>query len=205
MNLKLIIFDFDCTLTTRHFYNWINHLERKQIRERLEKGQSTQEDKHFYIETFFGGMERLRALARTLQEVNALKIICSKGLRPQIEQLCLLVFGHKLFHTLFYLVYARITEDQFPNDLQKDIFIKNLIRLNEIQSVIYFDDDPNDHKRLVQHLPVTPILMYNLCFEHTLINRCEYFFHNNNSHGIDFCNYGFKLVEILNDPMETIV
>ena len=162
---------------------------------RLERGQSTQEDKEFYIDTFFGGMERLRALARAVENSNAINLICSKGLTYQIQQLCLLVFSPQLFYKLFQGIHARLSEHQLPSDLQKDKLILDLIHNYGIKTMIYFDDDPCDHERLVSvnRQSVETVSMSSMVFRHTYINNCAYYYYKNTPTGFDFNKYGVKL------------
>ena len=154
-NEHLIIFDFDCTLTTKHFYHFMNInnkiLDSKVLeyiddidnfKKVIETGCNNITDifKQILINEFFGGNERLEKLKEVLQklkEYNCRIIIASKGKHNQIISLlkCLGLFEmfdeiHGDLSTKIELIYEKIS--------------------NKTKYLYYFDDDRRDNDSLIK-------------------------------------------------------
>jgi len=216
---KLIIFDFDLTLTVVHFYNLLGskatpeNLARKM---RLVDGESTSEDKTYFINVVFGGEERLTALIDTLTQCRKLGrlMICSKGITSQMIALCELIFGAQKFNELFEgqrvegaigaesLIYARPSQKILAANYHKDEIFLDLIRDMGVRQIIYFDDQAEDHDRLMERVDPETIefgTLMGLRFAHTVVKGCDYYYYQvpSNPRGFDFISNGWKLPDII--------
>ena len=105
-------------------------------------------------------------------------IICSKGIISQMIALCKLTFGD-LFYVLFDGISARENQQVEAANFHKDEVILDLIRDMGVRQIIYFDDQAEDHHRLMEMSlnPIHSIDKHGRPFVHTTIQRSDYYYH----------------------------
>ena len=143
----VFIFDFDCTLTTKHFFYFMNDHTRfctkhadstlctrndLNIQNAIDTSNYNNEIKQILIEEFFG-TERfvdLKAFLQNIKDSGGKIIVASRGYKTQIVNL-LLYIGLDIFDTIFDRNTNKVDVLQYYLDRAKYLF--------------YFDDTPDEH------------------------------------------------------------
>lgn len=171
MYKNCIVFDFDCTITKRHFYHFLNsprrflrlykHLDKDQViklrrsikpyfegtSSRIQEG-----DLSLFIDIIFGGFGRYKLLRHFFKRLVKLGIelnISSKGEYDEIIN-CLSLLDLKKYFTFLnsYGTTGLINQncDKFPTKGKIDFF-KSFI-FGNYEKIIYIDDDHNEHQAM---------------------------------------------------------
>jgi len=162
-NTKCVVFDFDCTITTKHWYWFTTDLEtyvqkfgaisdELNYREKILNVLKTKitymlslNERNWIISTFLGGSERmtyLKDLFKTLvNEKNTLYIL-SRGNKSHIDTF-LNITGLNIYFP---------TSNVFGCEMKKDLFLKKLI--NKHERVTYIDDDNSEHLAFLRVVPL---------------------------------------------------
>jgi len=169
LNRCLVVFDFDCTLTTKHYFyymNNINHFEKfwgnnlgvlsplvnkyKELKEYIlteHKEDENKENNELLINEFFGGNIRFKFIRnglRTLREDGCKVIIASRGYKDQIIALLRCVGLEDAF------------TDVYGNEREKDELLFENITSGIFTQVFYADDDNSEHTKLLNKFRVNP-------------------------------------------------
>lgn len=159
------VFDFDCTISSRHTYFFLNvfHIYTTQFRpppqseedvdflshlhrvaDKLKHTRALNDaEKSVFIEELFDGPERLEVLRSFFESLKARQyhlIIASRGNREQIMH-CLRTIG---FDDLFE------KENIYDNATNKTTLILELLQQKHA-NVFYIDDTHDEHRLLLEH------------------------------------------------------
>jgi len=168
---KLIVFDFDCTLTINHYFHFIHNNSDKINKAYSERFKSdnikefigkilnenlNQDETDFVIEHFFGGYYRLKILKNLLKKFRRDSyevLIASRGVKNHIYILLKIAELYQYFDEINYG-----TNDTFeyePGKSQypiagvrknKEELLLEKIKSNRYKNIYYFDDDPQECK-----------------------------------------------------------
>ena len=154
VNTKCVVFDFDCTLTYKHWYHFTMDLAtferkfgsisdelncREQILECLKKRiiyTLSFGERNWIIDNFMGGAERLtyiKEMMKTLTKAGNTLYISSRGNKKDIETFLNIVGLNTYF----------MSDNVYGYEMKKDLLIKKLIAKND--NVVYIDDDNTEH------------------------------------------------------------
>ena len=159
-NGHLIVFDFDCTLTTKHYYyfmnkNNINHQTKLPIldtkitdtiddldkfRNHIRNNETSLVEKQIIIDQFFGGdsrFQKLKDVLQTLKDRGCHIIIASRGKKEEIIALLKCVGMLDLFNE----IYGQPTSKTF--------LLFNKMNRIECKYLYYFDDDRTENDTLI--------------------------------------------------------
>jgi len=160
----LVVFDFDCTLTTKHYYHYINdykyfrtkeqwksevlEFRRDELIHTLNTRAINEEHKNILINEFFGGEERFNLLVsgiNKLRQQGCTIIIASRGKKSEIENLLYCIEQSNLFNKIF------------DREMDKTKLILTNITNGDYKAIYYMDDDSREHEKLLDIILETPI------------------------------------------------
>ena len=172
---KCVVFDFDCTLTKRHFYHFLNNYSKfknlydkeftdwdkiKELKERVKPyfdGKSSiisNNDIKSIINIIFGGTKRLTMIKSMLNKLHNNKIhlnISSRGCTNEIYNFL------RLYDLCNYFNFVNGCRNTYILSDDKDKYIKNTIKtdgkidffkrfiINRYNFITYIDDDKKEH------------------------------------------------------------
>ena len=153
-NKKCVVFDFDCTITTKHWYWFTTDLstfvqkfgnisDQFNCREKILECLKTKitytlsfGERNWIMMTFLGGYDRiayLKDMFKTLTTNGCTLYILSRGNKSHIDTF-LNITGLNLYFS---------SENVYGHEMRKDLFLKKLI--NKYEKVTYIDDDNTEH------------------------------------------------------------
>uniref|UniRef100_A0A6C0ILM1 Uncharacterized protein n=1 Tax=viral metagenome TaxID=1070528 RepID=A0A6C0ILM1_9ZZZZ len=154
-----VVFDFDCTLTTSHFYHYMHSTEYfsglypsvpevqtllragPQIQTAIRLGVINDNERKILIDAFFGGevrFKRLFEMIQTLRMGGAAVYISSRGIKEEIEN---------------FLSILGINPQALFNGITGGNITKPTVILplaETMRRMYYFDDDPTEHYTVIQ-------------------------------------------------------
>ena len=156
-NDHIIIFDFDCTLTTKHFFSFFKNnnyglLNKKNLdkiadieifKQNILDNKINEEEKQIIIEEFFGESDRFAELKQTLKklkEIGCKIIILSNGITVHIIALLKCVELFNLFDEIIGL---------YEEGYKKNRILNDIISNKECKYLYYFDDDRKENDALI--------------------------------------------------------
>jgi len=181
----LIVFDFDCTLTTKHFYYFMNDLESfnnnplwesielknnyEVLRHNIENGDLSLPDKELLINEFFGGNERLQSLIsmiETLKSDGCTVRIASRGYKSQI-----IAFMKNLG-------LSHLFADDHITGIEKDKsqLLNEYIQQLVYDHIFYIDDDSKEHNGLLNFYEMGENQDKTQLFNKWVISEISYYF-----------------------------
>jgi len=170
---RLIVFDFDNTLTTAHVSNFF-----------ARHSEGLLYNREFFIDNFFGGISRYTAMVDQLTKCMTLGkvVVCSKGIASEITYVWqLLQLPPEI------TIYARQSASMNPYSYKKADVIRSLITDEHYTQVVYFDDSEIDHVELVGQKGEDVCCYMGLVFRHSRLDEgLSYYYHKNSSTGLDF-------------------
>jgi predicted HAD superfamily phosphohydrolase YqeG len=153
-NKKCVVFDFDCTITTKHWYWFTTDLstfvqkfgdisDQFNCREKILECLKTKitytlsfGERNWIMMSFLGGYDRmayLKDMFKTLTTNGCTLYILSRGNKSHIDTF-LNITGLNLYFS---------SENVYGHEMRKDLFLKKLI--NKYEKVTYIDDDDTEH------------------------------------------------------------
>ena len=165
LNGTLIVFNFDCTLITKHLYYFLHELENinfdskfgpipldiKALRNDFKNNNITPTVKTHMINHFFGGNERIRKLKEFLTDLKkngSYIIIASFSFEGDILKLLNKVGLGDFFDE----IYGRHNL-LLNSKLGKIGLLYNFISNKQYKNLFYFDYDSRDHSALKYKFP----------------------------------------------------
>jgi hypothetical protein len=172
---KCVVFDFDCTLTKRHFYHFLNNYSKfknlydkeftdwdkiKELKERVKpyfdskSSIISNNDIKSIINIIFGGTKRLTMIKSMLNKLHNNKIhlnISSRGCTNEIYNFL------RLYDLCNYFNFVNGCRNTYILSDDKDKYIKNTIKtdgkidffkrfiINRYNFITYIDDDKKEH------------------------------------------------------------
>ncbi|ARF10018.1 protein kinase [Indivirus ILV1] len=140
---KCIVFDFDCTLTSKHLYKSLR--ENTNMHDLILKLKPNQNNEKYkndiieYVNDIFGGIERiakLKSLFSNLKDANIDLYISSRGVVAEIASALLAVDLYSYFQKIY-----GITETNGGQNKTKLIYGL----YDKYNEIIYIDDNHSEH------------------------------------------------------------
>jgi len=208
MNNTLIVFNFNCTLTTNNIFDFlngkleiksdtidINELKKKLNEDTIIIDSFLDDDRKFIIENFFGGNERLDKLEIILKKLKKYyyEIIIASNTKKNI--IVLLLKFSNLF-SLFDHIYGR--EDIKAENLGINGLLSDKINSKQYKYLYYFDHKQDEHKFLLEKYKIVgPKLENN--FISANLNNVEYHFFETLSKSKDCKGLSILNIDYLSD------
>jgi hypothetical protein len=165
---KVYVFDFDCTLTGRHFYYFIHNFGafesmypsssdkylrmRKNLynfyagyfknNEELDKSEDLYYNKVMFLNLIFSGLHRIKIIKEMFERIGKENLyIASKGDKEQILKLLSLAELRSFIKD----------ENVYGNEMAKDKLLKDIF-LYKNRDLFYADDNHEEHNKFVSSL-----------------------------------------------------
>jgi hypothetical protein len=208
LSKTLLVFDFDCTLTTKHFYRYMDDLvyfnktwgintngtvsalmtNSDRIKEMIMTMKPSPQDKELLINEFFGGQERYAALYNGLTNLKSRGckiIIASLGIKVQIDALLNCVDMQNLF------------DEVYGAPLHKEELIAQKINTMQFTNVFYADDDNTQHIQLLKNFKINSEPIDFPLFNQWMLDNVKYYHFKNLNKTFDKDNKTGILLEYL--------
>ena len=163
--MKIVIFDFDCTLTMRHYYHFLRNqnlwkdmyrgYEYNSVTASVILGLGTipEQSKEYIVDAIWGGhdrVENIRELLKYLKTMGYDLAVSSRGKKYEIAT-ALNIIDCKKYFSVIQGSDGVLSQDGVSQYSRKTDFIKRYVFKN-YDKVIYIDDDSDEHKEVTKFL-----------------------------------------------------